>query len=156
MPSYGTSEYLRFPLGERYYRGAAPVPVYAWTAPGPDIKGGLAHILLRTVPGRFHQEQKALVSDRAFHPPRRGGGGLWRMREGGIESWVTPGSPGSFRGAGCAASQASGQKYVPREVTVAQWRQAGDHPAACLCECLNTPNGDVSPAYAFKQKILPY
>jgi hypothetical protein len=39
------------------------------------------------------------------------------------------------------------------------WRneaQAGDHPAACLCEYLNTPNGDVSPAYAFKQEILPY
>jgi len=42
------------------------VPVYVWTAPGPHLRGGLAHILLPVVWGCFHPEQKALVADRAF------------------------------------------------------------------------------------------
>ncbi len=52
-------------------------------------------------------------------------------REGEIESWVTPGSPGSFRGASRAEMQASGRTYVSHEDTVAQWDHAGDHHAAC-------------------------
>jgi hypothetical protein len=43
--------------------------------------------------------------------------------------------------------------YVPRAVTVVHWGQARDYRAACLCECLNAQNGDVSPAYPFKQKF---
>ena len=41
------------------------VPVYVWTAPGPDVSGGLPHILLPVVPGCFHSTEGALVSDRA-------------------------------------------------------------------------------------------
>ena len=45
--------------------GHALLPVYVWTAPGPYVRGGLSHILLPVVPGRFHPAQEALVSDRA-------------------------------------------------------------------------------------------
>ncbi len=65
------------------------VSVYVWTAPGPYVSGGLFHILLRVVPGRFHPEQKALVSALAFRPIRCRGGDHGRTREGEIESLLT-------------------------------------------------------------------
>ena len=42
------------------------LPVYVWTAPGPDVKGVLAHILLRGPDGHLHLMQKALANGRAF------------------------------------------------------------------------------------------
>src|ERR1700688_4234390 len=51
--------------GWEAYRWPRPVPVYVWTAPGPYVSGGLFHILLTVVPGRFHSAQETLVSDRA-------------------------------------------------------------------------------------------
>jgi len=34
------------------------MPVYVWTAPGPDVKGGLAHILLRVFRAAFIQSKR--------------------------------------------------------------------------------------------------
>ena len=42
------------------------LPVYVGTAPGPDVKGVLAHILLRGPDGHLHLMQKALANGRAF------------------------------------------------------------------------------------------
>ena len=42
------------------------LPVYVGTAPGPDIKGVLAHILLRGPDGRLHLMQKALANGHVF------------------------------------------------------------------------------------------
>ena len=42
------------------------MPVYVWTAPGPDVRGGLSHILLRGPDGHLHLMQKALANGRAF------------------------------------------------------------------------------------------
>ena len=101
--------------------------VYVWTAPGPHVSGGLAHILLTVVPGCFHPAQRSLVSDRASVLFAADVAGRWRTREGEIKSWVTPGSQVPRPGAGHAEPQASGPTHGARETAVAHWRQAGDH-----------------------------
>jgi hypothetical protein len=46
--------------------GHVPMPVYVWTAPGPDVRGGLSHILLRGPGGHLHLMHKALANGRLF------------------------------------------------------------------------------------------
>lgn len=45
-------------------RGHALLPEYVRTAPGPDVKGVLAHILLRGPDGHLHLMQKAPANGR--------------------------------------------------------------------------------------------
>jgi len=95
------------------------VPVYVWTAPGLDVKGGLSHILLRTVPGCFHPAQEALVSDRAsvlLAADVAVAGARGKARS-------SPGCPDILRfppGAVHAEPQARGLTYGARETAVAQ------------------------------------
>jgi hypothetical protein len=42
------------------------MPVYVWTAPGPDVRGGLSHILLRGPDGYLHLMKKALANGHTF------------------------------------------------------------------------------------------
>jgi hypothetical protein len=97
------------------------VSVYVWTALGPEVRGGLSYILLPVVPGCFHPEQKSWLAVAhsallAAEVAVTGAYGKARSSPG-----LIPSSLGSCRGAERAEPQVSGQTYVPREVTLAQW-----------------------------------
>ena len=135
--------------------GHALLLVYVGTAPGPDVSGGLSHILLRPVQGCFHPEQKTLVNDAhsalvaSEMAPRH-------TREDGIEPWPTQALHVPVGDAGYTELQSSGMTHVPGVAAGTQCHQVGGHHTACLCERLNTPKTAYLWFTCSSKKILPY
>ncbi len=96
--------------------------------------------MLRTVPACFHPEQKALVADRAFpllaaEVAVAGARGKARSALSDPRlSRFLPGVPAAL------SRRPAAGRMCPVRLGGRNEAQAGDYRAACLCECLNTPN----------------
>ena len=145
------------------------LPVYAGTAPGPDVRGGLFHILLHGPDGHLHLMQKALANGGAFlllaadltvtQTRRKRNWSSCSRQELHLDAgWPGHAEPQAIQRPDLCPVRRAGHRARSARPAWCHRASAGRtkrRPASWyLSEYLNMQSGDISRVNVFKQKIF--